>query len=380
MLHSNRFLFATLFFAAFALTMTCASLHAQSADQRTGDVLSERPAVTQAPTTNAAPQNDNKQSINVLELIWAARWLMIPIVIMSVIVVAVGIERTLALRRHQVAPPELVAEIDDISAAAAFDPRNLLRACTNYPSTLATVIHEILRKVGRPQTEVESAATHVMQRESERLYRNVRTLNLAAAVTPLMGLLGTVWGMIAAFFATANLPVGANKAESLAEGIYIALVTTAAGLVVAIPAAMLAHWLEGRIQKLFLDMEELLGRRLLPQTARLERRAAAPAARSSARFTADHAPTRAADPTGSGEVDTCPVAWDSDPVHVSCRFQVPRTPSIQTNLKSQRTDTNRQLHGIGIPCYRIPCDGTNNTTFGPLTMAVTFKKGRASVR
>ena len=215
MLHSNRFLFATLFFAAFALTMTCASLHAQSADQRAGDVLSERPAVTQPPTTSAAPQNDNKQSINVLELIWAARWLMIPIIIMSVIVVAVGIERTLALRRHQVAPPELVAEIDDISAAAAFDPRNLLRACTNYPSTLATVTHEILRKVGRPQTEVESAATHVMQRESERLYRNVRTLNLAAAVTPLMGLLGTVWGMIAAFFATANLPVGANKAESL---------------------------------------------------------------------------------------------------------------------------------------------------------------------
>jgi biopolymer transport protein ExbB len=82
--------------------------------------------------------------------------------------------------------------------------------------------------------------------------------------------------MIAAFFATANLPVGANKAESLAEGIYFALVTTAAGLVVAIPAAMLAHWLEGRIQKLFLDMEELLGRHLLPQTARMEGRVGAP--------------------------------------------------------------------------------------------------------
>jgi biopolymer transport protein ExbB len=137
---------------------------------------------------------------------------------------------------------------------------------------MATIVRDTLRKVGRPLAEIESNASHVMQRESERLYRNVRTLNLAAAVTPLMGLLGTVWGMIAAFFATANLPVGANKAESLAEGIYIALVTTAAGLVVAIPAAMLAHWFEGRIQKLFLDMEEWLSRQMLPQLGRLEGR------------------------------------------------------------------------------------------------------------
>jgi biopolymer transport protein ExbB len=278
MFHTQRVLLSSLLLSSLVLATMALPTSAQSADQRAGQILEEPPATDPTPAANTAAAD--QQSINVLELIWAARWLMLPILIMSVVVVAVGIERALALRRHQIAPPELVAQIDGLSSTSNLEPRRLVRACTAHPSALATVTQEILRKLGRPQTEVETTATHVMQRESERLYRNVRTLNLAAAVTPLMGLLGTVWGMIAAFFATANLPVGANKAESLAEGIYIALVTTAAGLVVAIPAAMLAHWLEGRIQKSFLDMEELLGQRLFPQTARLEGRAVAPAARA----------------------------------------------------------------------------------------------------
>ena len=87
----------------------------------------------------------------------------------------------------------------------------------------------------------------------------------------MMGLLGTVLGMIKAFFATASLPTGANKAEALAEGIYEALVTTAAGLCVAIPAAIAAHLFEGRIQKLFRELDEtLLG--LMPQLERFEGR------------------------------------------------------------------------------------------------------------
>lgn len=77
--------------------------------------------------------------------------------------------------------------------------------------------------------------------------------------------------MIQAFFATANLPVGANKAESLAEGIYTALVTTAGGLVVAIPAAMLAHYFEGRIQRLLSEVAEFVQSRLIPAIVKSSR-------------------------------------------------------------------------------------------------------------
>jgi biopolymer transport protein ExbB len=116
---------------------------------------------------------------------------------------------------------------------------------------------------------LEQTVRDAAEREAAKLYRNVRWLNLSAGVTPLMGLLGTVQGMIMAFYVTANLPTGVNKAQSLAQGIYVALVTTFGGLCVAIPAAMLSHFFEGRIQRLFGELDEtLLG--LMPQLERFE--------------------------------------------------------------------------------------------------------------
>ena len=107
------------------------------------------------------------------------------------------------------------------------------------------------------------------EREAGKLYANVRWLNLAAAITPLMGLLGTVWGMIRAFHDTTQLSPGQNKADYLAEGIYVALITTLGGLMVAIPAAIFAHYFEGRIQSLFLQIDEMLFS-LMPQIERFE--------------------------------------------------------------------------------------------------------------
>jgi biopolymer transport protein ExbB len=129
----------------------------------------------------------------------------------------------------------------------------------------------MLLKIGRPHSEVEHAVAEASEREAERLFANVRWLNLFAAVAPLTGLLGTVWGMIRAFYDTTQLPPDQNKAEFLAEGIYIALVTTLGGLVVAIPAAVLAHYFEGRVIKLFHEIDELLFN-LMPQIERFEGR------------------------------------------------------------------------------------------------------------
>jgi biopolymer transport protein ExbB len=118
---------------------------------------------------------------------------------------------------------------------------------------------------------VEHAVAEASEREAERIYSNVRWLNLAAAVTPLMGLLGTVWGMIRAFHDTTQLAAGQNKADFLAEGIYVALVTTLGGLTVAIPAAIFSHYFEGRITTLFHQIDELLFS-LMPQVERYEGR------------------------------------------------------------------------------------------------------------
>ena len=212
------------------------------------------------------------ERIPILELFLAGGYLMLPIAAMSILVVMFLVERFLGLRRRKVLPSELISGLGALAQQeGGLDPRSAYRMCQQFPSSAASVIKTMLLKVGRPQAEMEHAVSEANNREAARLYANVRWLSLAAGVTPLMGLLGTVWGMINAFFVTANLPIGANKAQHLADGIYIALVTTLAGLLVAIPAAIAAHVFEGRIQRLFRELDEtLLG--LMPQFERFEGR------------------------------------------------------------------------------------------------------------
>jgi biopolymer transport protein ExbB len=120
------------------------------------------------------------------------------------------------------------------------------------------VVRAVCARADRPLPEIERAAEVAKERAASRLYANVRPIALAVTVTPLIGLLGTVQGMIIAFYTTATLDTSANRTAELAQGIYVALVTTFAGLCVAIPAAVLAHWLEGRIQRGFRDVDDLL--------------------------------------------------------------------------------------------------------------------------
>ncbi|NIP85941.1 MAG: MotA/TolQ/ExbB proton channel family protein [Planctomycetales bacterium] len=208
--------------------------------------------------------------LNLLTLLFAGGWPMIPILFMLVLVITFVIDRLLALRRLKILPHELTSEFGRLATGAGgFDPRKAYRICQQFPCTTSNVIRSMLLKIGRPHAEVEHAVNEANEREAARLYANVRWLNLAAAVTPLMGLFGTVWGMINAFYATATLPEGASKAQVLADGIVIALVTTLGGLFVAIPAAIAAHFFEGRIQALFREIDELLFS-LLPQIERFE--------------------------------------------------------------------------------------------------------------
>ena len=210
--------------------------------------------------------------LNLLALIVKGGFLMIPIGIMSLLVVAVVIERSIGMRRSRVLPPKLVRGLGKLAdPPGSFDPRKAYRLCQQYPSAAANVIRAMLLKVGRPHSEVEHTVVEASQREAERMYANIRWLHLAAAVTPLLGLLGTVWGMIRAFHDTTILGPEQNKAEYLAEGIYVALVTTLAGLTVAIPAAVCAHYFEGRVQSLFHRIDELLFN-LMPQIERYEGR------------------------------------------------------------------------------------------------------------
>lgn len=257
-----------------ALSVMSSSVTAQATGQATGQpgnpAAERRAAQALATPEEPAVVGDVASSaIPILELLTKGGWLMVPIVLMSLVVVAVAVERVLGLRRVRVAPRALLRRLRQLGEGGAFEPQTALAACARYPSAAARIVTTTIAKLGRPHAEVEATAAEAINREADRMYANVRTLNLAAAVTPLMGLLGTVWGMIGAFFATATLPIGSNKGQALAEGIYVALVTTFAGLAVAIPAAVLAHFLESRILRLLRSVEQLLAE-ILPHMEKYE--------------------------------------------------------------------------------------------------------------
>lgn len=215
---------------------------------------------------------EKSQGMNLLKMLFSGGVLMLPIVAMSLIAITVTIERFLGLRRTRVLPPELVTGLARLGGPkGTFDPRQAYRLCQQFPSAASGVVRSMLLKVGRPHSEVEHAVGEASQREAERLHSNVRWLTLSAGVSPLLGLFGTVWGMIRAFHDTTLLAPGVNKAEYLASGIYVALVTTLGGLAVAIPSAILAHYFEGRIQNLFHQIDEMVFN-LMPQIERFEGR------------------------------------------------------------------------------------------------------------
>ena len=197
--------------------------------------------------------------MRVLDLLVAGGKVMIPIGIMGLISITFVIERLIGLRRGKILPRKLNRELTELASRAAdVDPRDVYRVCQKHPSAAANVFRAMLLKIGRPSAEVESAVEAARDREGTQLFNNVRWLYLSVSVAPMLGLLGTVWGMIEIFHQTANQVLPGNKTQMLAGGIYVALVATFGGLAVAIPSAFAAHYFESRIQGMFHRIDGLL--------------------------------------------------------------------------------------------------------------------------
>lgn len=210
------------------------------------------------PADGQAEPVSQPSGIDLLSLISQGGGFMIPIGLMSLLVVTLAVERSLSLRRRRLIPKRLVKKLSALAEPIErFNPSAALAACRDHPSVTATAIEAMLMRTGQPLADVERAATEAIQREADDHAAPIRWLSLAAAATPLMGLLGTVWGMIKAFHESTTLTPDRSRSEQLSEGIYTALVTTLAGLVVAIPAAIFAQYLENRLAKHFHKIERM---------------------------------------------------------------------------------------------------------------------------
>ncbi len=177
---------------------------------------------------------------------------MAPIGLASVVGLAAFVERIWALRRGRVIPRSMRVEIMELARQERWD--DALTLCRKSASPLGRVLEVAVEHRGQPRGEIKELLEEVGRREAAELERYSGVVGVVASIAPLLGLLGTVWGMILTFDVIQQQGVGV--VSSLAGGISAALVTTFAGLSVGIPAVVGHTYLLHRVDDLVLDLEE----------------------------------------------------------------------------------------------------------------------------
>lgn len=186
-----------------------------------------------------------------LELVKAGGWPMIPLLILSAVALAIIVERFWTLRRKAVMPPGLGDEVRAWASRGRLDPGHIESLRNNSP--LGTLLAAALDVRNRPRDLVRERIEDVGRHLVHRMERYLNTLGTIAAAGPLLGLFGTVVGMIEMFLGI--LDHGIGDASQLAGGIGKALICTAAGMVVAIPALIFHRYFRGRVAGYIVDME-----------------------------------------------------------------------------------------------------------------------------
>ena len=216
-----------------------------------------------APPPGGAPagaadeaKGESPKQPTVFELLDQGGPVMYPIYACSILALAFAIERAISLRRGRILPPAFILNVRGLLAARPVDREKVLTYCQANPSPISRIFQAAVKRLRRPLPEIEKTIEDAGAKEVRLLRRNCRVLSGVAYIAPLLGLLGTVLGMIKCF-SQVSTGEALGRAERLAGGIYQALVTTAGGLTVAIPAAVLYLMFTAKIEKLVGEMDDL---------------------------------------------------------------------------------------------------------------------------
>lgn len=190
--------------------------------------------------------------LNLLIMIYKGGWLMIPIVLCSLIGVAIAIEKLLFLRKIRINTSHFMLRLRSLIMKTNIDDAIVL--CSKTPGPIAKVLSIGISKSGRTKKDIQEIIESAGREEIYTMENHLGVLATIAAVAPMLGFLGTVTGMIRAFMMVQELGGNVN-ATVLAGGIWEALITTAAGLIVGIPAYLTYNYLISKIGRLVLEME-----------------------------------------------------------------------------------------------------------------------------
>ena len=203
-------------------------------------------------TLGVPPAPPEPEALSLLDVLMKGGWTMIPILLLSVLALYVFVERLLTLRRATADPKRFTENVaayvraGDIGGAKSY--------CADRDSPIARIVRSGLDRLGRPIAEIEASVEAQGKHETFLLEKRTDLLASTAGIAPMLGFFGTVVGMISAFQQVQALEGSASPA-ALAEGIWEALVTTAAGLAVGILALFAYNFLLARIRRLVNDLE-----------------------------------------------------------------------------------------------------------------------------
>jgi len=193
---------------------------------------------------------------NLLQVVQEAGLLIIPIGVCSFVLLVFVFERAISLRHGRVIPRPFVRRFLEQLREGKLTQDEAMARCEENRSPVAEVFAAAVKKWGKSSVEVEQAIIDAGERVSNGLRRYLRLFNGISTISPLLGLLGTVVGMIRAFNAIATADA-MGRPELLAAGISQALLTTAAGLTVAIPALIVYLFFVGRVDRLIIKIDTL---------------------------------------------------------------------------------------------------------------------------
>ena len=244
---------AALLISGLAATMAAAQAPADTAAPSAAPSTSE----TSSATAGDSGEGRIVQAKTLLHILRDGGPLMVPIGLCSIVLMVFVFERGMSLRRSRIIPRPFVNRFLEQLQEEQLDADAAMTLCTENRSPVAEVFAAAIQKWDRPSVEIEQAIIDAGERVANSLRRYLRLINGIATVSPLLGLLGTVLGMIQAFDALASADSASRPETLIAGGISEALLTTAAGLSVAIPALIAYLWFVGRVDRLVMELDAL---------------------------------------------------------------------------------------------------------------------------
>ena len=209
-------------------------------------------SIMQISLADSLSQQSGALRMSYWELGLKGGWVMVPIVILSVVAVYIFFERFFTINRASEIDTNFMNRIRDYILDGKVE--NALTLCQSYSNPVSRMIEKGVQRIGRPLQDISASIENVGKLEIYKLERGLPTLATVAGAAPMIGFLGTVMGMIRAFY---DMSTSGNNIDVslLSEGIYMALVTTVAGLIVGIIAYFAYNILVARVEKVVNKLE-----------------------------------------------------------------------------------------------------------------------------